>query len=157
MFAQQRKSLRHVPRGMAEFNDQGILSKPPQQAAQVDDGFLRAMKRERELRQDSAQFFFGHQNIETEANFTLVAQAGCGIMCKSLPQLRGEHKLPIRRHACNPLLGLRHAQRPVKGSIYFNGVEKAREIIGFVESLGTRRGINHAAPILICPAGGPHA
>ena len=68
-------------------------------------------------------------------------------MRETLPQLGGENKPRIRRHAIDPLRRVVRTQRLVKRSVDLDGVKEFREIGRLVESFGTARRINVPSPV----------
>src|SRR6266496_30259 len=117
------------------------------------------MKGKWKLKEDGAEFVRRAQNVEPDADRSLVCCSGArphggGVVGEFLPEFCGEDKARVGPHAFNPLRGMFRAQRLVEGGVDLDGVEEFREIGGLVKSLGTPRRINVASPVRIRPACG---
>ncbi len=73
-------------------------------------------------------------------------------MSESLPEFGGEKEARIYEDTIDPLRGVVGAQGLVERRVDFDGIEEFGEVGGFVEALGTARGIDIAGPIRIGPA-----
>ncbi len=158
---QQLQRFSRIPRSVANFDDQGIVSEALENGGEKRHGFRSAMKRKRELQQDRAEPLRRAKHIEARANGALircdgVRCRGSRFVCESLPELGGEDKAQIRRYAVDPLGRLVRTQRLVERSVDLDSVKEFGEISRLVESFGPARRINVAGPIGIRPARGPH-
>ncbi len=147
---------------MANFDDQRIVRESLQQRGKIGNSFFRPVKRKRELQQDRAELIRRAKHVESRADGAFIrrGRAGCRgsyVVRESLPELGGEDKTRIRRHAIDPLSCVVRTQRLVKRSVDLDGVKEFREIRRLVESFGTARWINVAGPVGIRPARGAHA
>ena len=113
---------------MAKLDNQGVLHEALQQLGQVGNGLARAMKREGELHEHSAQFCLAHQNVESHANFPFFRAPRGKIVREALPQFGGEHEPWVGSDFLDPLFGLFDAQRAVERGVDFDGVEELRKI-----------------------------
>src|SRR5260370_8509655 len=98
------------------------------------------MKREREWQQDRTELVRGAKHSEARAHGAFIRRGGRGcygsaVVREALPELGGEDKARIRRHAIDPLRGVVWPQRLVKRGIDLDGVKEFREIRRLMESL----------------------
>ena len=154
---QQIPRFRRIPRSVANFDDQRIVGEAPENRREIRHGLPSAMKRKRELQQNCPKLVGRAKHVKARANGALVCRAGArncrsDVMRETLPQLGGENKPRIRRHAIDPLRRVVRTQRLVKRSVDLDGVKEFREIGRLVESLGSSRWIDVTGPIRIRPA-----
>ena len=156
-FAEQVENLRRVPGTVADFDDQGIVGEALQDGFEVCLGFRFAVEGKRELEEDGAEFAGLAESVETGADSFFVFERGGRIVREFPPQFGGEDEIGICGNALDPASGVVGAERLVKRSVDFDGVEELREISGFVEAFGFARGIDVAVPIGVRPARGADA
>jgi hypothetical protein len=153
VFAEERESFGGIPRGVADFDDEGIVGEAFENGGKIGDGFLGAMEGKRELEEDGTEFVGGAENVKAGADEALVFGGGARVVSEFLPEFGGEEEARIGGDAFEPVGGVVGAERMVEGGVDFDGVEEGGEIFGFVETFGAGRGIDVAGPIGVGPAG----
>src|SRR5882762_9970044 len=107
------------------------------------------MERERKLQQQRTQFSGPVKRIEACAD-GLNIRGGClALVREFLPEFCGEQKARIYGHAGEPLSGKLRAKRLVKGSVDFDGVEKAGEVIRLMKTARAVRRVDDAVPVRV--------
>src|ERR1700731_5115319 len=94
------------------------------------------------------------QRIEAHAHSFNICGSGGAFVSKFLPEFGGEQEARVAGNTGEPLCGQLWTDGLVEGGIDFDGVEKFGEVVCFVKTARTRRGIDDAVPICIGPARG---
>ena len=98
-------------------------------------GFGRLVKGKRELQEYGAEFACVAENVEAGADVAFVFGGGRGFVREALPEFCGEEKGGVGGHALDPARGVVRADRLIKGSVDFDGVEKLGEECCLVKAL----------------------
>lgn len=144
---------------MANFHGERVAGETLEERGEVSHVFGGTVKRKRELQKNGAKAVGGAKNVKPGASFALVRGGGRGgertaVVSEALPEFGGEKKTWIFRDAVEPLTSVVRAERLVKGSVDFDGVEELRKVGEFVEAFGAAERIDEAGPIGIRPSGG---
>jgi len=136
---------------VADFDDERVIGEALEHGGEIGGGFLGAMERERELKEDGAEFVGRAKDVKAGADGALVVGAGAGVVREFLPEFGGEEKSRIGGNAVEPIGGMIGTQRMVERSVDLDGVEESGKILGLVESFGTAPRIYGTGPVRIRP------
>jgi hypothetical protein len=148
------ESFGGIPGTVANFDDETVIGEALEHSGEIACGFLGAMERERELKEDGAEFVGGAKNVKAGTDGALVVGGGAGVVREFLPEFGGEEKLRIGGNAVEPIGGVIGTQRMVERSVDLDGVEESGKILGLVESFGAAGRIYGTGPVRIRPACG---
>ena len=97
--------------------------------------FGRLVKGKRELEEHGAEFACVAENVEAGADVAFVFGGGQGFVREALPEFCGEEKREVCGYALDPACGVVRADRLIKRSVDFDGIEKLGEERSLVKVL----------------------
>jgi hypothetical protein len=153
----ESESLWGIPGAVADFDDERVIGEALEHGGEIGAGFLGPMERERELKEDGAEFVGDAKNVKAGTDGALVVGASAGVVREFLPEFGGEEKSRIGGDAGEPIGGMIGTQRMVERSVDLDGVEESGKILGLVESFGPAGRIYGTRPVRIRPACGADA
>lgn len=151
VFAEECEGLVGIPGAVADFDDERVIGEALEHRGEIGGGFLGAMERKGELKEDGAEFVGGAKNVKAGTDGAFVVGAGAGVVREFLPEFGGEEKSRIGGNAVEPIGGVIGTQRMVERSIDLDGVEESGKILGLVESFGAGGRIYGTGPVRIRP------